>query len=244
MAPAAASEDLPGLAAADVTAAQPYLAKHANFSLEKASPEAKSIADWIVDSGDNRKLPFAIVDKKQARVFVFDAHGKLTGAAAALLGLTVGDDSVPGIGDRAMASIRPEERTTPAGRFVAAIDHNANGKQILWIDYDNAISMHAVVAGTVADRRTQRLATPSVLDNRISFGCINVPATFFEQVVLPAFSHSNGIVYVLPETRSARTVFASYDVDAARTIQTAGASASGTSGTIGQGMLQNVSMRP
>jgi hypothetical protein len=199
----------------------PYVAKHANFLLEQPSPEARHIADWVVDSGDNRKLPFAIVDKKQARVFVFDARGELTGAAAALLGLAVGDDSTPGIGDRPMARISPQERTTPAGRFVAALDHNASGKDILWVDYDNAISMHAVITGTVADRRTQRLATPSVLDNRISFGCINVPVMFFEQVVRPAFSRSDGIVYVLPETRPASKMFASYDVDAHALAQNA-----------------------
>jgi hypothetical protein len=191
----------------------PYVAKRANFRLERASSEARDIADWIVDSGDNRGLPFAIVDKKQARVFVFDPRGNLTGAAAALLGFAVGDDAVPGIGDRPMASIRPEERTTPAGRFVVALDRNTSGKEILWIDYDSAFSMHAVIAGTAADRRTQRLATPSVLDNRISFGCINVPAMFFEQVVHPAFSRSDGIVYVLPETRPAGKLFSAYNVD-------------------------------
>jgi hypothetical protein len=33
---------------------------------------------------------------------------------------------------------------------------------------------------------------------------------FFENVVRPAFTKTNGIVYVLPETRSAREVFTSY----------------------------------
>ncbi len=200
----------------------PYVAKFANFAQAKASPEARDIADWVVDSGDNNLLPFAIVDKKQARVFVFDARGNLTGAAAALLGLAIGDDSVAGIGDRPMASIRPEERTTPAGRFVVSMDHNAAGKNILWIDYDAAISLHAVVAGTVTDRRTQRLSSPSALDKRISFGCINVPAMFFEQVVQPAFSRSNGIVYVLPETRSASKMFAAYKVNEYALAQNAG----------------------
>ncbi len=189
------------------------VAKHANFIHEAASPEARHIADWVVDSADNRRLPFAIVDKTQARVFVFDARGQLLGTAPALLGLAIGDDSAPGIGTRPMAGIRPEERTTPAGRFVVAMDHNANGKDILWVDYENAISMHAVIAGTAADRRTQRLATPSTLDNRISFGCINVPARFFKQVVQATFTGTEGIVYVLPETRSAKNVFSSYDVE-------------------------------
>jgi len=51
------------------------------------------------------------------------------------------------------------------------------------------------------------------LDNRISYGCINVPPKFFENVVRPAVTGTNGIVYVLPETRSSREVFTSYDVE-------------------------------
>lgn len=34
---------------------------------------------------------------------------------------------------------------------------------------------------------------------------------FYENVVRPACSGSDGIVYVLPETRAARDVFGSYD---------------------------------
>ena len=179
------------------------------------------MADWVVDSGDNRNLPFAIVDKTDAKVFVFDAQGQLRGAAAALLGLARGDDAVPGIGDRALSSIRPGERTTPAGRFVAALDRNLSGKEILWVDYDGAVSMHPVVTGKPEERRAQRLATPTPLDNRISYGCINVPAKFFENVVRRAFTGTDGIVYVLPETRSAREVFASYDVEERAQLQTA-----------------------
>src|SRR5674476_1663356 len=62
-------------------------------------------------------------------------------SARALLGSALGDDSVPGIGDRKLSSIRPEERTTPAGRFVAALGLNLGGAEILWVDYDGAVSM-------------------------------------------------------------------------------------------------------
>lgn len=187
--------------------------KHADFKTEHASQNARHVADWVVDSDDNRGLPFAIVDKIGAKVFVFDAGGRLRGAAPALLGLALGDDAVPGIGNRKMSSIRPEERTTPAGRFVAAMDRNIHGKEILWVNYEDAISMHPVITTKQKERRAERLATATPLDNRISFGCINVPAKFFENVVHEAFTGTDGIVYVLPETRSAREVFASYDVN-------------------------------
>jgi len=194
---------------------EPLLAhrfKHAGFEQESASRDARAVANWVVDSGDSQGMPFAIVDKKDAKVFIFDANGHLRGAAPALVGLAVGDDAVPGIGNRALSTILPEERTTPAGRFVASLDHNLKGKEILWVDYAGAISMHPVVSAKAAEHRLQRMATPTPLDNRISYGCINVPAQFFNLVVRPAFTGTNGIVYVLPETRSAQILFGAYDV--------------------------------
>jgi len=197
----------------------PAASKRANFDNQSPSREVRYLADWVVDSADNRSLPFVILDKKEARVFVFYADGQIRSSAAALLGAAVGDDSVPGIGDRKLASIRPEERTTPAGRFVASLDRNLHGKQMLWVDYDSAISMHPVITSNPQERRAERLATPTPLDNRISYGCINVPPEFFKQVVIPAFTGTNGIVYVLPEIRALQKVFAAYDVDQHARVQ-------------------------
>ena len=186
--------------------------RRANFGREEASLESQKLADWVVDSANNDKLPFIVIDKVQAKVFVFNAEGQLRGAAAALLGMAVGDDSVPGIGQRKLSSIRPNERTTAAGRFVASLDRDIHGKELLWVDYDSALSLHRVVTGQPNERRAERLATPTPLDNRVSFGCINVPVKFYDDVVSPAFTGTDGIVYILPETRSAREVFGSYDV--------------------------------
>ena len=195
--------------------------KRANFKGMSASQQVQHVADWVVDSGDHQGMSFVIVDKTEAKVFVFGADGVLNGTSAALLGLAVGDDAVPGIGERKLSSIRPDERTTPAGRFVAALGRNLHGGEILWVDYDTAISLHPVVTNNASERRAERLATPSPLDNRISYGCINVPADFFLRVVSPAFKGSNGVVYVLPETRSPQSVFASYDVTEREQLQAA-----------------------
>jgi hypothetical protein len=45
------------------------------------------------------------------------------------------------------------------------------------------------------------LDSPSPLDNRISYGCINVPVTFFANVIQSLFSGTGGVVYVLPEDK-------------------------------------------
>ena len=216
----AAPHGAPTVAVTAAPAALSAPVRKANFGQERASPDARHVADWVIDARDNRGLPFAIVDKVDAKVYVFYADGRLRGTAPVLLGLAVGDDSVPGIGQRKLASILPEERTTPAGRFVADLDKDLHGKQMLWVDYDGAIALHPVVTSNAEERRAERLASSSIQDKRISYGCINVPADFFKHVVSPAFTKTSGIVYVLPETRSPQKVFASYDVDdRARALQ-------------------------
>lgn len=181
--------------------------RKADFAGETPSPEAGEVANWVVRSADNSNLPFIIIDKVQARVYVFHADGRLRGATPALMGLAIGDHAVPGIGQRKLSSIKPEERTTPAGRFMASLDRDIHGVEVLWVDYDSSVSLHRVVPGTPKERRAQRLASTSAADKRITYGCINVPVRFYEQVVSPAFKGTYGVVYVLPETRPARDMF-------------------------------------
>lgn len=164
------------------------------------SPDARAMADWVIAHGDAHGLPFVIVDKRQAQVVAFDAAGALRGATPALLGVGHGDISPPGIGTMKLADITPEMRITPAGRFEAGIGHDLGPKDVLWVDYDAAIALHRVVTTKPAERRLERLASPTVLDNRISYGCINVPVLFYEGVIQPLFQPANGIVYILPET--------------------------------------------
>ena len=198
--------------------------RYARYGRADLSPDARHLADWVADSGDNAGSDFVIVDKKSATLYVFDADAGLRGTSPVLLGAAVGDESVPGIGTRAVKQVLPHERTTPAGRFVAERGHNALGYDVVWVDYDARVSMHRVVTSDPSERRLQRLATPTALDKRISYGCINVPAAFFEKIVHPAFTGTSGVVYVLPETRPARDVFASYDVAEHARLRAAGAS--------------------
>jgi hypothetical protein len=190
--------------------AQPLFAPHpmaANFKAEAASTDARRVADWAMESGDAGGMPFIIIDKLNARVFVFDAHGQLLGAAPALLGLAKGDDTVPGIGHRKLSAMAPGERTTPAGRFVAAIGHDFE-QDVLWVDYDAGIALHRVKVFNPKDHRFARLASASLLDKRISYGCINVPVKFYDSVVMPEFTGTSGIVYILPDTKPIGAVFA------------------------------------
>jgi hypothetical protein len=198
-----------------ISATEPRLA---NFGVETPSPEARHVADWVADSRDTAGSAFLIVDKKYARIYVFDDESRLRGTAPVLLGSAMGDDSVPGIGSRAIADVLPQERTTPAGRFVAERGHNARGEDVVWVDYDGAVSIHRVLSTNAEERRLERLATAAVDDNRISYGCINVPVAFYEVYIRPIFAKRRAIVYVLPEVKSVQQVFGSYDVALARSV--------------------------
>lgn len=205
LAPAAAAARPPLVAAGKLTPAVSPAASESGRAARSAA--ASRVLDWIVASGDNLDLPFIIVDKVHAQVLAFDADGAPLGSAPALIGLGRGDLSPPGIGQRKLAEIAPAERITPAGRFLASLGNDLGKADILWVDYASAISLHRVVPGSSKERRLHRLATPSTADNRISYGCINVPVQFFDSVVGPAFQGTNGIVYVLPEATPLGEVF-------------------------------------
>jgi len=181
-----------------------------------ATDDARTIAEWVADSRDNGSLPFAILDKRDARVYVFDSEARLIAASPVLLGAAPGDDSVAGIGQRPISQVRPEERTTPAGRFISAPGRNASGENVVWVDYDNAVSMHRVRPVDPKERRLERLASPDPAQRRISYGCINVPVAFFDSVVQPVLASGRAVVYVLPETRPLQQTFAAYAVSETR----------------------------
>lgn len=190
----------------------PTKAAPAQFAGRAASADTRRLADWIVTTGDTHGRPFIIVDKAAARVFAFDARGLIRGSVPALLGAARGDISPPGIGTLRLADITPAMRITPAGRFEARLGHDLGPRDILWVDYDAAISLHRVITTNPVEHRLARLASPTIDDNRISYGCINVPARFYDSVVLPLFKPTNGVVYILPETAPLDTMIASLSV--------------------------------
>jgi hypothetical protein len=187
--------------------------RHADFASETASPDAKRLANWVADSRDNGRHWFVVLDKREARVFLFDTDGKLQAAVPTVIGSAIGDDTAPGVGDKPLGDLLPEERTTPAGRFVAEVGETSSRKEdVVWVDYDAAVSMHRIIK---VPERLKAIETPEPADNRLSNGCINLPVDFYEQALRPAVDRHGVVVYILPETRALKQTFASfYDVDA------------------------------
>ncbi|WP_233151575.1 L,D-transpeptidase [Pelomonas sp. KK5] len=173
-----------------------------DFSGQPVTPDARRMAEQAFASGDTAGKPFAVVDKKQARIYVFEADGRMVGSASSLLGLARGDASAPGVGTKVSTGIPLAERTTPAGRFDSEPGHNIKGEAIVWVDYGAAVAIHRLRPAPAEQRRPERLASANPDDKRISLGCIVVAPAFYDGVIAPTLGRQRGVVYVLPETEA------------------------------------------
>lgn len=171
------------------------------------SEAASRLIAWVAAAHDNGSLPYIVIDKQNASLFLFGADGDLLGQAPVLLGVGIGDDSSPGVGAKSLAEIGPAERTTPAGRFVAKFGRALGHHSVLWVDYADSVALHAVITTNKKEHRLERLRSPTAEDNRISFGCINVGTAFYTKKLRPLFKGKGGIVYTLPDTKSLDDVF-------------------------------------
>ena len=178
-----------------------------------APPDVKAVVKWVMDSRDNRGAPFVTVDKPTAQAFAFNGAGQLVAVAPVLMGMGKGDYMlVPNAAP--MSAIPPSKRITPAGRWWSRLAPDASGKVVLVIDHAAALSLHPIVRGQPYEKRAHRISTATPDDNRISFGCINAPVAFFSGVVAHLFDNKMGVVYILPETRSAAQHFGFQEVAA------------------------------
>jgi hypothetical protein len=200
----------------------------ADFGKTEAPPDVVHIANWVSYTRNNQNKAFVVVDKKQARMYLFEPNGKLKSDAPVLLGQAVGDVIPPGTASKPISQLKPDEKATPAGRFLARPGKNTHGDNVIWIDYNAAISLHRL-RKVGKENRAERLATADIGDNRISNGCVNVPPSFYDGLLRPTVLKKGAYVYVLPETKAPQQLFGSYDV-ANKATQVAQAPAKGRAG--------------
>jgi hypothetical protein len=173
---------------------------------QEVSDTVIELAGWVVATKDSQGYPFAVIDKANAQILVFGGDGRLRGAAPGLFGSGVGDHTAPGVAGLALREIPGRDRTTPAGRFVGGFGPSIDAGRVLWVDYDSAVSIHPTATDVPAEKRPERLASPTPDDNRITHGCINVSPEFYERIVSPTFERG-GVFYVLPEAESIAETF-------------------------------------
>jgi hypothetical protein len=180
----------------------------AQFERQRPSDDARQVLHWAVDTADAEGRPFLIVDKKAARMYVFEADGRLLAATPVLLGAALGDHSIPGVGDRAQTGkLAPGDRTTPAGRFLTRPGRNLEGEHVVWMDYGAALAIHRLRPGRSHELRAARLQSSAPHERRVSLGCVVVPVAFYLDVIEPLLGRRSGVVYVLPETQTVRDLF-------------------------------------
>lgn len=195
-----------GAVSAEETAAQPASAFDQLPEGQEVSDTVIELAGWVVASRDSEGYPFAVIDKAAAQVLIFGGDGRLRGAAPGLFGSAIGDHVAPGIAGLALREIPGRDRTTPAGRFIGGFGPSTDAGRVLWVDYDSSVSMHPTATGVPAEKRPERLASPTPDDNRVTHGCINVSPEFYEQVVRPTFE-KGGVFYILPDKASLAETF-------------------------------------
>lgn len=184
---------------AEKAVAQPVAAVDELPPDQDVSGTVIDLAGWVVGAKDNHGYPFAVIDKAAAQILVFGGDGRLRGAAPGLFGSAVGDHTAPGVAGLALREIPGRDRTTPAGRYVGGYGPSIDAGRVLWVDYDSAVPIHPTATGVPAERRAERLASPSPDDNRVTHGCINVSPEFYEQILRPTFERG-GVFYILPDT--------------------------------------------
>lgn len=181
--------------------------KERNNLKPELTSEVESLTEWITHAEDNQQLPFIIVDKKATMIYVFNSNGTLISSSPALMGVTIGDDTIAGVGKKKNSEILLHERVTPAGRFKADLGYDIYKTDLLWLDYEAGFSMHVVVTANASEKRMQRLLSNESSQRRITYGCINVFRQFYDSVIQKNFKNTSVIVYVLPEVHSIQKVF-------------------------------------
>lgn len=197
----------PGMASAQTAKQAVSAEKSQPQSLEADRSEAASrVTAWVSQSGDNARLPYIVIDKPSAAMFLFDAKGKQLATAPVLIGIAPGDDATPGIGTKNLSEIGPAEKTTPAGRFLAKFGVAAGKQKVLWVDYATSVAIHTIPPGNPKEKRRARMLSRTIDDNRITFGCINVPKVAYARI-RQQFGKKGGYVYVLPDSKPIESVF-------------------------------------
>ncbi|MCG8341494.1 MAG: L,D-transpeptidase [Chlorobiales bacterium] len=180
--------------------------------LDFASEEVQKTVSWVKKNKDNHNFPYAIIDKKNAHIFVFDAKSKLVDHGPVLLGIAKSDKIDPKTLNARLSSIGKKDRVTPSGRYVSVFGPDHRGKDVLWVDTKYAVGLHPV-ANVPGQKRITRLQSSTPADNRITWGCINVSKPLFKNVLTPLFKPKAGIVYILPESAPVEQLLASKDKD-------------------------------
>ena len=139
-----------------------------------AATEMSEQARVVVDDMQARSFStLVIMDKARGEIMVVD-QGRVVMRSPALYGKGEGEDE------------GADKNVTPAGLFALREyrDRHYQGGRVLAFLCQPSMCyiIHPTWNGVPSEQRDRRLATPSVDDNAISNGCINVPYEFYQRM--------------------------------------------------------------
>lgn len=145
-----------------------------DLAREGWSVEVRQMAAWAIQENDHADLPFVVIDQARARVFAFDAKGRLAGSTPILRNPEWADDGAA------------------PGRFVADTRRSGHAGAIVWANERDTLSL---LAAPAAWKRQ-----PEAVAYRGRHGqtrSLHVAGEFYHQH-LQAFRRHAGVAYVLP----------------------------------------------
>ncbi|EGN3042407.1 hypothetical protein LOC94_002940 [Escherichia coli] len=160
------------------------------------SSTASVVRAWVQETKDNQGQKYIIADKVAGELYIMDSRGNVLATMPALYGSRKGDAAVPG--------------QTPAGIFMLQQRHDVGASlggdvQQFAEHTDGSIwAIHRVLTANPKQMREARLKSATAADNRISLGCINVPADMYDKYLKNGFQ---GKLYVIPEKKPLGEVF-------------------------------------
>lgn len=160
------------------------------------SSTASAVRAWVQETKDNHGQKYIIADKVSGEMHIMDSRGNVLATMPALYGTQKGDAAVPG--------------QTPAGiftlqqRYDVASSFGGDVQQFAEHSDGSIWAIHRVLTSNPKQMRQARLNSPTAEDNRVSLGCINVPADMYNKYLKNGFK---GKLYVIPEQRPLGEVF-------------------------------------
>lgn len=164
--------------------------------IQGLSNTASAVRAWVQETKDNRGQKYIIADKVSGEMHIMDSRGNVLATMPALYGTQKGDAAAPG--------------QTPAGiftlqqRYDVASSFGGDVQQFAEHSDGSIWAIHRVLTSNPKQMRQARLNSPTAEDNRISLGCINVPADMYNKYLKNGFK---GKLYVIPEQRPLGEVF-------------------------------------
>jgi len=155
----------------------------------------------------NETEPWLLTDKPNSRIYVIDEEGKEIADTTVCLGATKGE--MPNTADLE-GNRYTETTTTPAGKHtlgteitISKEDSILYGGKVISIDGtyyapNSTIAALHVVYPLELELREAAIRTPNPDDNRVSWGCINVPKAFWDKYIAP-YIHKGSTIYITPD---------------------------------------------